>query len=119
MILPGKRRAATVAISRFGEDCVILEPTDGTTNNYGKTDGENWSSVANESVVRTHGSRGNGRAQDRHTGGRLPADSPLFLLRYDTAAQEGFRVTYLGQTYELDAFTRYPSHIEASSTLVN
>lgn len=119
MILPSKRRAATIAISRFGESCVIAEPIGGTTNEYGKTVGADWSSVATESVVRTYGSRGNGRRQGRHAGGRLPADSPLLLLRYDTAAKEGFRVTYQGDTYEIDAFTRYPSHIEATTTLVN
>ena len=119
MILPAKRRAATVAISRFGEECVISEPSGGSTNGYGKTDGETFGSLATESVVRVYGGRGSEPGQSRYTGGRLPADSPLLLFRHDTAAQEGFRVTYNSDTYEIDSLTRYPSHIEATTTLVN
>ena len=121
MILPGKRRAATVAIGRFGQKCVISEP-DGptTTDGYGKSDeSDSFASLDTESVVRVYGKGATNPNASRHTGGRLPADSPLLLFRYDTVAQVGFRVTYGSDTYEIDSMARYPSHIEATTTLVN
>ena len=121
MILPGKRRAATVAISRLGEDCVISEPTGSTTEDgYGKSsEDDSFGGVGSEKVVRVYGKGATNPNANRQVGGRLPADSPLLLLRHDTVAKAGFRVTYNSDTYEIDAMTRYPSHIEATTTLVN
>lgn len=124
MILPAQRRTATVAINRFGEDCVISKPDGSTTEDgYGKVSAKDnsFAAVDTESVVRTYGSRGRTSEpiKSRDVGGRRPADSPLLVLRYDTVAKAGYRVTYGSETYELDALTVYPSHIEATTTLVN
>lgn len=121
MILSGKRRAATVAISRFGEECVISDPSGPTEKDaYGKSkEDDSFDGLATETAVRVYGKGATNPEAGRHTGGRLPADSPLLLFRHDTEAKAGFRVTYNSDTYEIDAMTRYPSHIEATTTLVN
>jgi hypothetical protein len=121
MILPAKRGPATVAICRLGELCDISEPAGATTTDgYGKTrEDDLFEIVDSESVVRVYGKGATDPTASRHTGGRLPADSPLLVFRHDTVAQEGFRVTYLSDTYEIDSMSRYPSHIEARTTLVN
>ena len=121
MMLSSNRRAATVSIKRLGLPCQIAEPSGlEETNAYGKTlSDDTFSPVTTEAVVRVYGKGATNPNASRHEGGRLPADSPLLVFRHDTAAQEGFRVTYDGETYEVDAMTRYATHIEATTTLVN
>jgi hypothetical protein len=121
MVLPTIARRATVAIKRLGEECVISEPSGATTtDDYGKSEeDDSFSPLDSEHLLRVYGSRGSEPSTARATGGRRPADSPLMILKEDTVAKDGHRVTYLGTTYELDALTRYPSHIEASTTLIN
>ena len=122
MILPAQERAARLAIHRMGVECDISEPAGSTaTDGYGKqssTD-DTFSSVGSEKVVRVYGGGGTEPSVGRHTGGRQKEDSPLLVLQRNTVAQEGFRVSYNSSLYELDSFTIYPSHIEATTTLVN
>jgi hypothetical protein len=119
MILPAQRRQARLAIHRLGASCTIREPDDGTVNGYGKKDGsESWSAVATEKVVRTY-TRSSAPSQARISGGRYRTESPVLVFRDDSAVEEGFRVTFPdGREYEVDALTPYPSHSEATTTVV-
>lgn len=121
MVLHSKRRSATVKIHRMGEDCLITEPAGSTnTDGYGKTaTDDTFDPIEWEKVVRVYGGGATDPSADRHAGGRLPADSPLLLFVHDSVVQEGFRVTYGSNIYEIDSLSRYPSHIEARTTLVN
>lgn len=120
MILPSKRRAAGVAIGRLGQDCAVLEPsTSQSTNGYGKPTSETFDRVAVEKAVRVYGGGGSSPESKRHTGGRLPADSPLLLFRHNTVVESGYRVEYGNATYEIDSVAVYPTHVEAATTLVN
>lgn len=120
MILPAQKRQARLAIHRLGTSCTIQEPVAGSPDQYGKTDGrETWNSVATERVVRTY-TRSNRPEQARHSGGRYRTESPTLTLRDDSAVEEGFRVEFPdGSLYEVDAITPYPTHGEATTTVVN
>lgn len=120
MVLNTKRRRATIAIKRLGESCVITVPSGNVgTDGYGKTtEDSEFTSLASERVVKVYGGGGIDSSIQRHQGGRLPANSPLLILRHDSEIQPGFRVTYSGETFEIDSLSRYPTHVEADTTLV-
>ena len=120
MILPAQKRQARLAIHRLGNSCSIQEPTAGAVNQYGKITGsESWSSIAQEQVVRTY-TRTAKPNQARLSGGRYQTESPMLTLRDDSVVEEGFRVEFPdGSIYEVDAITHYPTHLEASTTVIN
>jgi hypothetical protein len=120
MSLPTTHRdSAKVAIMRLGRLCTITEPTLGATDGYGKPDpdAETWSSVGEEHVARSY-TRSTAPDQTRTTGGRYRTESPLLMFSHDSVVKEGFRVTYDTEMYEVDAITTYPTHLEATTTLV-
>ncbi|NUC72548.1 hypothetical protein HTZ84_09540 [Haloterrigena sp. SYSU A558-1] len=120
MILPAQRRQARLAIHRLGTSCTIKEPGVQIRNGYGKLEEPvGWNAVAEERVVRTY-TRSDRPSQARHSGGRYRTESPMLTLRDDSAVEEGFRVEFPdGSLYEVDAITVYPTHLEASTTVVN
>lgn len=119
MILPSRKTAAKVAISRFGQEVSIVEPidNDNLTDRYGKKKEDVWDFVADEPVVRIY-ERGTPQ-QSRVAGGRYRNESPILLFMRDSAVAEGYRVSYGSNVYEIDSLTFYPSHIEAETTSVN
>lgn len=119
MILPSRKTAAKVAISRFGETATILEPVDSdySVDGYGKTSEEFWVSVGDETVVRVY-ERG-AAEQTRTQGGRYRRESPALIFMAGSAIEEGYRVSYSGSLYEIDSLTTYPSHIEGETTSIN
>lgn len=120
MVLNTKRRRATIAIKRMGESSVIAVPSgSSSTNGYGKGgDSESFTPISSERVVKVYGGGGFDSSIQRHQGGRLPANAPLLIFRHDSEIQTGFRVTYNSETFEIDSLTRYPTHVEADTTLV-
>jgi len=119
MILPVQKQAAKVAIYRLGEDVNILQPGGATTDAYGKLDGsETFTAISSEKAVRTYTSSTQPN-QARVAGGRYRTDSPTLLFWYDSAVQEGFRARIGVSEYEIDSLTAYPTHFEASTTVVN
>ena len=120
MILPAQKAAAKVAIGRFGVDASILEPedTDDSVDGYGKKREDQWNLIATEPVVRIYTSS-SAPSQSRDAGGRYRTESPTLLFIQESAIQEGFRVNYGTSVYEIDSLTLYPSHKEASTTVVN
>ncbi|OYR54904.1 hypothetical protein [Halorubrum halodurans] len=119
MILPAQKTAASVAISRYGEDALILRPVDddSAVDGYGKTAEDSWEEEAVEPVVRVY-QRGAAPSQGRVTGGRYLTESPVLIFIADSLVSEGFRVSYGTSVYEIDSLTRYPTHIEAETTSV-
>lgn len=118
MLLPAQRGAARVAIHRLGVSCDISKPSASSTDGYGKPTGETWAVVATEPVARFYQS-GSEPAAARLTGGRYDTDSPILAFLPDSAIRAGYRVDYDGVTYEVDSFTRYPTHLEARTTVVS
>lgn len=120
MILPAQKRQARLAIHRLGRSCTIQEPTAGAVNQYGKVTGsETWNGIGQERVVRTY-TRSAKPNQARMSGGRYRTESPVLILRDDSVVEEGFRVEFTdGSVYEIDAITHYPTHLEASTTVIN
>ena len=122
MILPARKRAASVAIHRYGNEGEILEPTPGAATGYGKTSDPTWAVVAEESIVLSY-QRGSEPTQTRYPGGRYRSDSPFLFFMADSAVEEGFRVRFqIGErtsVYEVDSLTFYPSHIEGETTVVS
>lgn len=120
MILPSSKLAAAVAIKRLGDEATILEPTGSTTDGYGKTREAAFSAAATEWVARFY-TGGSEPSMARVAGSRYRTDSPVLVLNRDTVATEGFRVEFpaYGETFEIDSLTRYPTHFEASTTVVN
>lgn len=117
-LLPSQKRAARVAILRLGEPAEISAPTGGVQNAYGKQSGGSFSPLTTETVVRTYRS-GSDPGQSRTTGGRYRSEAPVLLFTDDSVVEEGHRVDYLGTTYEVDTLTRFPTHLEADTTVVN
>jgi hypothetical protein len=119
MILPAQKRAARIAISRYGESCSITEPvdSDNAIDGYGKTSEDSWATVGTEPVVRIY-TRGSAPSQSRTSGGRYRTESPVLLFLSDSVVSEGFRVSYGTQVYEVDSLTFYPTHSEGETTVV-
>lgn len=117
-LVPAQRRAAKMAIKRLGEQCVISKPVETADDGYGKGD-PTWETVGEENVIRVYRSADSNEAELELTiGGRYPSDKPLMIFVGDSEIEPGMRVDYLTETYEIDAITRYRTHLEANSTLV-
>ena len=119
MILPGQKRAATVAINSYGKISSITKPVDedNATSGYGKKSEESFTQVATEPVVRIYKS-GNDPEQSRVSGGEYRTDSPLLIFIADSTVSEGYRISYGTGLYEVDSLKFYPTHTEATTTVV-
>lgn len=119
----GRSRTGTIVIARSGTTADILEP-DGTAteNEYGKTESseETFTKVAEEPARRVYNTRDDFPAKAYATGGRVDDDNPLVLLKKDTVADEGYRVSFPnGATYELDEELYFETHSEYRVTVIN
>ncbi|WP_330630666.1 hypothetical protein [Halocatena halophila] len=97
----------------------MTEPGEIVEDPYGKGDVQSWIAVSEENVIRVYRSADSNEGElERTVGGRYPVDHPLMIFTGDSQIKTGMRVSYLDKTYEIDAITRYRTHLEANSTLV-
>lgn len=112
------RTRTTTMIRRMGQPMRILRKSGGTTNQFGKIEGDSWAGVAEEyGVLNLRGGRA-GR-QMYTSGGEFDQNTPHLTLQYDSVAKDGDRVEIGGITYELQTLVALPTHKTAALVSVN
>lgn len=119
----GRSRTGTIAIARSGTIAEILEPDNNASENeYGKVDQSesDFTRVAEEPARRAYNANDDFPSKAYATGGRVDEDTPLVMLKKDTVAEEGWRVSFPdGATYELDKELYFETHSEFRVTVIN
>lgn len=99
-------------IHRVGHSVTILERSVVGTDEFNNPEHE-WTDTSTGSdlpikALRTYPNR---NRQSNSSGGPYDQDRPLFMFTPDEAPDEGARVVYDSQTYELGSATRYDTHV--------
>jgi hypothetical protein len=118
-VLSTKRRLVALALRRHGVRTAIERPTVGPTDEYGRPDYDT-APVASEYVFPAFAdTQSNERTAFVLSSGISYNVSPQLLLRYDTKAREGDYLSVNGERFVIEAITRFDSHCEATTTLLD
>ena len=118
MTLPSHN--VTAMIHRVGEPVTILEQSVVDTDEFNNPEYD-WTDNSTDSdptikAIRTYPNR---NRQNFGNGGPYDQDRPLFMFTPDEAPDEGARVEYGSETYELGSATIYDTHVAFLAKVVS
>lgn len=110
VVLPNSNVVAM--IHRVGNPVTVLEQAVSGTDEFNNPEHE-WTDTSADGdppvkAIRTYPNR---NRQDSGNGGPYDNDRPLFMFTPDEAPDEGARVVYGAETYELGSATVYDTHV--------
>lgn len=110
MVLPSTNVKAM--IHRVGRPVEILERSVTGTDEFNNPE-HSWTDTSEDNdppvkAIRTYPNR---NRQDNSAGGPYDQDRPLFMFSTEGAPDEGSRILYGSETYELGSATIYDTHV--------
>lgn len=110
MVLPSGNVHAM--IHRVGREVTVLDEGVASTDAFNNPEHE-WTdnSVDGDPPIKAIRTYPNRNRQNQSGGGPYDQDRPLFMFTPDEAPDEGARVVYGSETYELGSATIYDTHV--------
>lgn len=110
MVLPSAN--VRVMIHRVGREITVLDRSVTGTDQFNNPQ-HGWTdnSTSDDPPIKAIRTYPNRNRQNNENGGPYDQDRPLFMFTPDDAPDEGGRVVYADETYELGSATRYDTHV--------
>lgn len=110
MVLPASNVKAM--IHRVGRQVTVLEQSVVGTDEFNNPK-HDWTdnSVDGDPPIKAIRTYPNRNRQNNSGGGPYDQDRPLFMFTPDEAPDEGARIIYASEKYELGSATRYDTHV--------
>lgn len=122
MSLSRYSRTVKLGLKRIGTQTTVYRPSGGSTNGYGKTDGEweNPNQVGTWYSYRSYNYKSD-KPEQQYTGsGEFDEDTPVFIMSSDADVQDGDRLEHSGTRYEVMSDpVNFDTHYEIFTQKVN